>query len=754
MEMYLIALVILAALAVSDLIVGVSNDAVNFLNSAIGSRVAPRNIILLIASLGMLMGVMFASGMMEVARSGIFHPQYFNMPELMAIFLSVMLTDVILLDIYNTFGLPTSTTVSIVFSLMGASITLSIIKINQLGETVAELPKYINTGKSLFIIFGILVSVVIAFFFGTVVQFLSRLLFSFDFQKRLRRYGALWGGAALCFILYFILVKGAKGSALLTHANVVWIQTHTWTLMLYFFVACAVMLQLIIFFTKINILKPIVLLGTFALALAFAANDLVNFIGVPMAGLSAYQAAQASGNSLTASMNALLQPSEANTFFLLISGLVMGLTVWISKKARTVTDTELNLGRQDEGFERYGSSPLSRAVVRVVATMGDGIKRVIPDSIINKINQQFKASKTEAVLVHGGKPSFDLVRAAVNLMVSSALISLGTSMKLPLSTTYVTFMVAMGSSFADRAWGRDSAVFRVSGVLLVIGGWFLTAFTAFTFSSIFSWLISHFHAIGLIGILFVGAAIMLNNVRLHRSREQVAKNYEIYNLKKIKDDQYAIGTTFEHTGLFLKDVRENLANCYIGLATQNRTLLKSIRRETRKVQEWANIIIANVFKTIRLLSQEEMITSQKYAQTVGALQEIAECHRDAIKRIYTHIDNNHEGMLPVQLEELAKVNDLLLQLLASTANAMMKKEIADCSVILAKRDQMAKLVVELDKNQITRIKNDVSKTRLSILFYGFLRDARIIAEQAYILLEIFQDSFNQECQPHKEESNG
>ena len=468
MDFFQIAILILFGLAISDLIVGVSNDAVNFLNSSIGSRVAPRHVIMIIASLGMLAGVTFSSGMMEVARKGIFNPQFFTMPELMTVFLAVMLTDILLLDLYNTFGLPTSTTVSIVFELLGAAVAVSLLKLYEMGDSFARVIEYINTGKALTIIFGILLSVVVAFAVGAVIQFLSRMIFTFDYAKRLRRYGALWGGAALSSITYFILIKGAKGASFITPETLTFIKGHTWLILLGSFAVCAVLLQILLSFTRVSILKIIVLIGTFALAMAFAANDLVNFIGVPLAGLSAYQEAAAAGDPLTATMEALTKPVHGNTFLLLMAGAIMVITLWVSRKSRSVTKTEIRLGRQEEGFERFESTVLSQAIVRFVSSLFESVGSLFPAMLRKTVNRRFDRSEHRpAPAADGAVPSFDLIRASVNLMVASALISLATSFKLPLSTTYVTFMVAMGTSLSDQAWGRDSAVYRVSGVLTV-----------------------------------------------------------------------------------------------------------------------------------------------------------------------------------------------------------------------------------------------------------------------------------------------
>ncbi len=745
MDVYLGVIIILGCLAISNLVVGVSNDAANFLNSSLGARVAPRHVIMIIASLGMLAGVTFSKGMMEVARKGIFNPKYLTMPELMVIFLAVMVTNVLLLDFYNTFGLPTSTTVAIVFGLLGASVAVALIKVSGTPEGVGSLVKYINTGKALAIISGILLSVMVAFICGSAAQFFTRLVFTFDFAKRLKRYGAIWGGLALSVIIYFILIKGAKGSTLVSPAALGWIMTHKGLILLFGFLVCAFILQLIMLFTKINILKPIVLIGTFALAMSFAANDLVNFIGVPLAGLNSYQVAAASSKPLITTMTALQEAVPSNTPLLLLSGIIMAVTLWFSRKARTVTATEINLGRQDEGEERFGSSAISRTIVRMFTSLSDGIRRFIPRSWLHKLNRRFDHTTVPVhVAADGEIPSFDLIRASVNLVIASALISLGTSLKLPLSTTYVTFMVAMGTSFSDRAWDRDSAVFRVTGVFTVIGGWFLTAFMTFTVSGLLALVIFYLKALAVIVILILGSIIFWRSHHIHKKREKDGQAAEIFNLKKVKDGKFAISTTFEHAGYFIQEVSLVLTSVYDGLEKHNRQILKNARKESKKIRGWANIITANIFKTMRLLQKEDPVYTHKYAQTVSVLQEIAECQRDAVRRAYDHVDNHHKPLLSVQLEELKQIKDLVVKLLEDSGSAMRNKEIANCKAIEGRKKTLERLQREFDKNQVKRIQAQASKTRLSILFYGFIRDSRLIAEQTLELLNIFQDSFHLE----------
>ena len=741
MEIFIGAVIILMLLAVSGLIIGVSNDAVNFLNSPLGSRVAPPTIIKIIASAGILTGVTFSSGMMEVARKGIFHPKYFTMPELMVIFLAVMLTNIILLDLYNTFGLPTSTTVSIVFALLGSAVVISIIKINQ-NNDASILGDYINTEKALAIILGILLSIVFAFLVGAFIQYLTRLIFTIDYHTRIKRYGSLWGGIALSTIIYFILIRGAKGASFMTEDMILWIKTHTVLILLASFVMFALILQLLMSLLKINVLKVIILVGTFAVAMAFAANDLVNFIGVPLAGLNAYQYSQASIDPITSTMEILQSPLRSNTFLLLIAGAIMAATIWFSKKIRTVSKTEINLARQDEGIERFGSSPLSRVIVRMFTSLSDALRKIIPKKWYAMISRRFEVKRAASSPLDSQETaSFDLLRASVNLVVASALISLATSMKLPLSTTYVTFMVAMGTSLSDRAWGSESAVYRVTGVLTVIGGWFFTAFMAVAISSIFSVAIYYWEIPGVLGILTLAVFVLFKNLRMHKIRSDADDKTEIFNLKKISDATFAINTSFEHSGHFLKEVTHTLNHSFDGLFSKNRQVLKNTKKETKKIQRWANIIIANIFKTLRLLHKQDMVHTVEYSHIINALQEIAESQRDAIMRAYTHINNNHKGLLKIQIEELEQVKTCLNDLMNRTADAFLEKKYVDYLYIRSRYDKLKDLVHEFDKNQVKRIQDESSKTRLSILFYGLMSDSLKVAEQTLNLLNIFQESF-------------
>ncbi len=741
MDIYLIGVVILLGLAVSDLMVGVSNDAVNFLNSSIGSRVASRGVIMAVASLGMLAGVTFSSGMMEVARKGIFHPQLFTMPELMTIFLAVMLTDIILLDLYNTFGLPTSTTVSIVFELLGAAVAVSMLKLIQAGASLSEIADYINTSKALAIIFGILLSVVVAFLVGAAVQLATRLLFTFDFRRRIRRYGALWGGAALAAITFFIFIKGAKGASFLTAAQLDWIKTHKGLILLISFAGSAVLLQMLLMFTRVNILKVIVLAGTFALALAFAANDLVNFIGVPLAGLAAYGAASDSGNLAGQAMDALAEPVRANTWLLLTAGVVMVVTLWASRKARSVTRTEVSLGRQDDGYERFESSALSRAVVRVVASVFANTSKLMPPRGRAWVARRLdRAHYREAPDATGNVPSFDLVRASVNVMVAGALIAFATSLKLPLSTTYVTFMVAMGTSLSDQAWGRESAVYRVSGVLTVIGGWFFTAMAAFTVAFLFATAIFYGRAPVVLVLLLAAIGLVVRTHLFHRKRHEDERAAEIFNLRKVKDAAAATEVTFEHAGIFLREVASVLNEAADGLFRYDRAKLKKAREGQRRIQHWSNIIAANTFKVLRLLQWEKRADAQRYAKTLASLQEISESVRDVVMRSYFHVANQHAGLLEPQIAEIDRVRAQVVEILERTSQALLRKEKPDVQAIAARVEALKAASAEYDRNQLARIQDNSSKTRLSILFYSFVSDALKISRETRRLLVVFRDT--------------
>ena len=740
-EILFLAVVLLLIFAVFDIIVGVANDAVNFLNSSIGSRVAPFIAIMIIASLGILAGVTFSGGMMEVARKGIFHPNFFTMPELIAIFLAVIFTDIILLDLFNSYGLPTSTTVSIVFELLGAAVAMSLIKIMSAQGSVMGVAEYINTSKAMVIIFGILLSIIVAFLCGAIVQFITRQIFTFNYMDRLRRYGAIWGGVAMATITFFILIKGAKGASFMTSSTTEWIHSH-WILILFFiFIISVIILQALISFFNVNILKIIVLVGTFALAMAFASNDLMNFIGVPLAGLQAYKTAIASSDPLTITMEALGAKIQSPTYLLLLAGVVMVLTLWLSKKARTVTQTEISLGQQEEGVERFESIWISRGIVGMVDSFLGYLKVLVPASLREFISQRMDPHNKTAVEVINNRPPFDMVRASVNLMVASAIISFATSQKLPLSTTYVTFMVAMGTSFSDQAWGRESAVYRVTGVLTVVGGWFMTAFIAFVTAFIFTNCIHYFKSPGIIALLLIIGFMVWNNHQKHKSRVKETEKIDIFNLKKIKDSRMATSSTFEQLAHLLKEFRVSFDKTLEALFEQDFDTLKKERKKTKSIQTWVNIIMANIFKVLRLQQKEDPKVSYRYAQTIRRLQKLSDGYRDIVLRSYTHVGNKHKGLLDIQIEELKKIKIAMLDILLKVENSFNNKDISNYQNIVDQYHYMRKIADQINLGQIQRIRDNSSKTRLSILFYAIVGNCLMLAKQNIKLLEIFNESF-------------
>ncbi len=740
-EIYLIAVILLLSFAFIYLIVGVSNDAVNFLNSSIGSGVASRNMIMITASIGIMFGVIFSSGMMEVARKSIFHPQLFTMPEIMIIFLVVMLSNVVLLDVFNTYGLPTSTTVALVFALLGGAVSVSIMKIILQNENLVELTKYINTGKALIIIFGILLSIIIAFTAGAIAQFISRLIFTFEFKKQIKRYGAIWGGIALTMITYFIIVKGAKSAFFISDSQATWIRTHTQLILLQIFIVATILLQILMFF-KINILKPIVMIGTLALAMAFAANDLVNFIGVPIAGYHAYNFAVESNSPLTTTMEALGDKVPAVTYLLVLSGLIMVITLWFSKKARTVTETEISLGHQGEGEEKFESMPFSRTIVRMFITLFEFSRTVIPSQFQQWIARRLDTTKFIPDTENEQYQAFDLLRASVNLMVASAVISYATSYKLPLSTTYVTFMVAMGTSFSDLAWGRESAVYRVTGVLTVIGGWFMTALIAFILAGLMAILLFYSFIFGIITLLALVALVIWSNHHRHKERFKHSEMDKVFNLKKVTQIDETVLITFQQLGLLVKEIRSSLDITLDALFNLNENRLKGERRKTKRIQRWANIITANIFKTIRLMEIEHLNVSTNYGQTIRRLQKLVDGHRDIVLRAHVHVGNHHKGLLPVQVKELQEAQKIMDGLFSDLENALATRDMSIYDKMKSKYKKIKDISHKQNDEQIDRIRSGESKTRLSILSYAIMGNAMMLSKQCLRMIEIFRDTLS------------
>ncbi|MBE0639599.1 MAG: inorganic phosphate transporter [Bacteroidales bacterium] len=743
MDIYLIIVIVLVAFAISDLVVGVSNDAVNFLNSAVGSKVAPMHVIMIVASLGVAIGATFSSGLMEVARSGIFHPGEFAFSEIMVIFLAVMVTDIILLDLFNTFGLPTSTTVSIVFELLGAAVAVSIIKIYQSSESMAELGRYINSAKALAIISGILLSVFISFTIGAIVQFLARLVFTFSYEKTLKYYGSIWGGLSITAITYFMVIKGAKGASFINEAMAQWLDTHTMHIIIYGFIGWTLILQLLNMLFKVSIPKVIVLFGTFALAFAFAGNDLVNFIGVPLAGYESYKTfiATPGANPDAFFMGSLSRPIHTSTLYLLFAGFVMVITLWFSKKARSVIDTSVNLARQGSGDERFGASALSRTIVRGTLALNKSFSSFIPDLIRSRIDKRFQIPKS--IRKSGTSKemaSFDVIRASVNLVVAAVLIALGTSLKLPLSTTYVTFMVAMGTSLSDRAWGRDSAVYRIQGVFSVIGGWFLTAIVAFTVSFIIACIIywGGMIAIGIVILLVI--LLIYRTYRAHKSAqsEKIADAAEL-EIEEITSASSVFEKCIKHTVSTLEKVPGFYEELIKGLHQEDRMILKELKKDIRKFNKKTKRLKDNVSDTVVHLQIDQIDTGHYYVQSVDYLREIAHCLNYMTNPAYEHIDNNHTGLDEFQLQEFNAIYEGISLLYSEINNKIKSKKYSDLDQIILKQQELLQLIAESRKNQVKRLKEKQLHTRTSLLYFDLLAETKNLLLYSINLLKSQRD---------------
>lgn len=731
METYLFYLIILFVLAISDLMVGVANDAVNFVNSAVGSKVSSRKVIFTFAAIGILIGSLFSSGMMEVARKGIFNPSMFTFPELMIVFLSVMFVDVLFLDLYNTFGLPTSTTVSMVSSLLGASVIMSLIKLSETGKDINQIVNYINVVKVTGIFSAIFLSVLISFTTGAIIQYLSRLIFTFNYEKKLKRYGAVWGSLALTSIVYFIFVKGIKGASFFSNEIINWVIKNSLIVLSINFIFWAIILELIILFTNINILKPIVLIGTSSLALSFAANDLVNFIGVPLAGLSSFLIAANSANPFSITMEGLLQPAKTNPLFLLIAGFIMVLTIWKSKKAQTVTKTEINLGRQFDGYEKFDSSSIARSIVRFGILTGNKIKSIIPKKIYKKIDKRFDTSKIEhSKQDKKDRPAFDLIRATVNLMVSSSLISLGTAYTLPLSTTYVTFMVAMGTSFADKSWGRDSAVYRVNGVITVIAGWVLTAFIAFLMAGVLTLILHYGGIIAVIGISAFALFAVIRTSLIHKASEKKIQKKELI----FSGDGVDLTTDLltEDFDQYLKQTITIYNDIYDGLINEKRKQLKRALKLSKELEEHNELIIRKLLHSAHYF--DESNEEADLGKVISSLREMSDSLLEISKATFEHIDNNHSGLIKEQREDFKHLKNQLENLIQLSLKGLTKKDDSKLDGINNMIVDIKKLIKKISKNQLSLLKNGIVKPRINLLFLNILFKTENIVESLGVIV--------------------
>lgn len=735
-DFYLVVLGFLAVLACFDLFVGVSNDAVNFLNSALGCRIARFRTTMWVASLGVLLGATFSSGMMEIARSGVFHPQMFTFNEIMIVFFAVMIADVLLLDTFNSLGLPTSTTVSIIFELLGSALAAALYKIYVADGNFAAVVDYINTAKALTIISGILISVGVAFVSGMVVQYLMRLLFTFHFEAMYRRIGGIFGGFCLTAIFYFLVMKGAKGASFMQPEWIAWIDANTSAILLTLFIGLSILFSILLWTINFNIFRIVILSGTFSLAFAFAGNDLVNFVGVPLAALDAVRDFMANGtDGDTFMMTSLAEKgSKAATIFLLLSGLIMVLTLWFSKKAHRVVQTSINLSSSQQGeHEQFGSSLPGRMIVRSSMTLGSVIRQILPMRLQGALHSRFKPSKLE----RNEQPlPFDYVRASVNLVLSSILIASATSLQLPLSTTYVTFMVAMGSSFADGAWDRETAVYRISGVLTVISGWFLTAFTACSAAAIVCVMVMMGGTYMMVALmLFVLTLLVRSNFLKSHSAEQKElrlKNDDCYSVRDAIND--TVGVHLQHS----VDLYEATVKAFLN---DNESALRKIKSESADFFDMLSRERSIYYDMAQQRKSDTKLDRDArycYYRAYTGMREVGSNLQKLTTTVKDHIANRHrvyKGELKANLIQLA--NDL--QKLGRAVKGRHALE----SVKLNGND----IILEIDRmqeNLLSSIATENISMRGCELYLNFLQFARELVNR-YSIVAVLQHELNDLC---------
>ena len=740
---YLFLIIFLFVLAVFDLSVGVSNDAVNFMNSAIGSKAASFKVIMVIAAIGIFVGASLSNGMMDIARHGIYQPQHFYFSEIMCILLAVMLTDVVLLDIFNSLGMPTSTTVSLVFELLGGTVAISLIKIAN-SNGALQLGDLLNTDKAFTVILAIFLSVAIAFFFGAIVQYISRLIFTFNYKKHMNYFIGLFGGLAATSILYFMLIKGLKESSFMEGDLKTMIYSNTdtivWGALIFF-----TLLMQVLHWLKVNVFKVVILLGTFALALAFAGNDLVNFIGVPLAGYSSYMDLMAQGGTTTTDtflMESLLEPAKTPWYFLVGSGLVMVIALATSKKAQAVIKTSVDLARQSDGNENFGTSTVARVLVRTCNNASNTILSVVPLRVKDWIDSRFNNNE----IILEDKASFDLVRASVNVVLSGLLIALGTSLKLPLSTTYVAFMVAMGSSLADRAWGRESAVYRITGVLSVIGGWFITAGAAFTICFLVALLI-HVGGIAAMAAM-VGLAIYMlirNQILYKKKMKKEAMQEEvdstISKLRETKDKREALSLFREHSRDELCDVLNFASDTFNrsvhGFMDEN---LRELRKVMSAIEEKKSYLkqVKRV-GTLGVTQLEHDIAIDKglyYYQGNDFASEIVFSIRRLTEPGKEHVDNHFSPLCEVQKEDFGKMTDEIVSFLNRSSVMIESNDYHRMDDLIAESVDLTAKLTLLKKEELKRIQGQSGSTKVSMVYLNMVQEAQNVVSFTANLLKV------------------
>ena len=730
--------IFLFVLAIFDLMVGVSNDAVNFLNSAIGAKAASFKTVLFIAGIGIFIGAALSNGMMDIARHGIYQPEHFYFAEIMCILLAVMLTDVVLLDVFNSMGMPTSTTVSMVFELLGGTFALALIKVHN--NDMLGLGDLINTDKALSVIMAIFVSVAIAFFFGMLVQWLARIIFTFNYKKKMKYSIALFGGIATTAIIYFMLIKGLKDSSFMTSEAKQWVQDNTAMLIGCFFVFFTLLMQ-ILHWLKVNIFKVVVLLGTFALALAFAGNDLVNFIGVPLAGYSSFIDYTTNGMAAGPNdflMSSLLGPAKTPWYFLIGAGAIMVYALCTSKKAHNVIKTSVDLSRQDEGEETFGSTPIARTLVRISMTLANGVSEIVPEGTKKWINTRFR--KDEAIIADGA--AFDLVRASVNLVLAGLLIALGTSLKLPLSTTYVTFMVAMGTSLADRAWGRDSAVYRITGVLSVIGGWFLTAGAAFTICFFVAMIIYFGGTIAIIALIALAVLSLIRSQVIYKKKKEKEKGNEtLKQLMQTSNSDEALQLMRQHTreelGKVLEYAETNFELTVTSFLHEN---LRGLRRSMGSTK-FEKQLIKQMKRTgtVAMCKLDNNTVLEKglyYYQGNDFASELVYSIARLCEPCLEHTDNNFNPLDAIQKGEFGDVAEDITYLIQQCRKKLESNDYNDFEEEVRRANDLNAQLSHLKRQELQRIQSQTGSVRVSMIYLTMVQEAQNVVTYTINLMKV------------------
>ena len=732
METFLpIIIIFIFVLAILGIVAGVSNDATNFMSAAVGTKSASYRAVTIIASFGIIIGSLMSNGMMEIARNGVFSPQYFFANEIVYIYLAVMIANLILLDVFNSLGLPTSTSVSLVFELLGATVAIAMIKLRS-GEITAGLSELINTDKALTMIVGIFLSVAIAFIFGAIVQYITRLIFSFNYLKNLKWKIGIFSGIATTALIYFMLIKGMKGAAFITADMHSWIDAHTWQLLGISFLFFTLLMQLL-YFLKVNVLKLVVLIGTFALAMAFAGNDLVNFIGVPLAGLDTYLDVRNSGVAIDAlSMGSLNTMSATNTIYLIAAGLIMVVTLLTSKKAKIVLQTSLDLSKQNGGNESFGSSAIARSLVRFTNNMVTAIDNILPAKTKNWIEKRF--DNREMILEESA--AFDLIRGSVSIVLASMLIALGTSLKLPLSTTYVTFMVTMGASLSDRAWSRESAVYRVTGMFSVIGGWFITAIVAFIICFVIALLFYFGGVIAMIAMIALAVYIIIKNRAKSNKTEENDVIFEKALNATDKEEIYScfIQHNKESINYMLhlaKDIYTNIVDSFV---KEDIKTLRKASNDCRDAKQQMKLLKRKEILIMRRLDENMVRKNTWFHLSYNCIEQILYSLRRICDPCKEYVDNSFTPLDKKYLPEVESLKEKVFWSIDAADITIYNSSYNDVDAIMERIRKREDLTTEMSHQQMNRIQNDKENIDLALLYLNIIQESsEIITEIRHIL---------------------